>query len=95
MLFDVANQMLPAFTVAVLLGRRTLPMVRRLVRGHWGDNPRCPLDAWCCCSQWLLKLHLNLTMLVNLELVINFDSFDYPANGGTLPHERIDSVLTF
>lgn len=48
-----------------------------------------------CCPKQLLKLHLNLAVFVNLEFGINFDSFDYPANGGTLSHECINSVLAF
>lgn len=42
----------------------------------------------------LLEFHLYLAVFIDLKLVINFDSFDYPAKRSTLPHECIYSIFT-
>ena len=42
-----------------------------------------------------LEFYFHLAVLIDPKLIVNFDSFDYPANGGALSYERIDSVLAF
>ena len=42
-----------------------------------------------------LEFYFHLAVLIDSKLIVNFDSFDYPANGGALSYERIDSVLAF
>ena len=41
-----------------------------------------------------LKLHFYLTVLIDLKLIFYFDSFDYPAKRGALPHKCVNSIFT-
>lgn len=43
----------------------------------------------------LLEFHFHLAVFIDLEFIVDFDSFNYPAKRGALAHKSVNAILAF